>query len=64
MKDPCNFFAKIDNYMCCSSAFYLDVNSILKNKYEVESLADNDIDAIISRIHFKQNHEEQMRSTC
>ena len=30
MKDPCSFFAKIDTFMCFSSAFYSDVNNMLK----------------------------------
>ena len=64
MKDPCSFLAKVENYMCCSSAFYFDVDSILRNKYDVEYLIENDIDAIMARVHFTQNHEEQMRSTC
>ena len=64
MKDPCSFLAKIDNYMCFSSAFYSHVNSILQDKYNVESLLGNDIDALMARIHFTQNHEEQLRSTC
>ena len=38
-----------------------EVVAILKDTYDVQSLFDNDIDAILSRIQFVQNHEQQMR---
>ena len=63
MKSPCDFMAKIHNYMCVSSVFYCDVYNILHYKYDLDSLCDNDIDAIMARIQFIQNHEVQMRNT-
>ena len=38
-----------------------EVSDILKYNYDIDSVFDNDIDAILSRIHFVQNHEQQMR---
>ena len=49
--------------MCISSIFYSDIYEILRDKYELDSLIENDIDAIMARIHFTQNHEKQMRNT-
>ena len=57
------FFAKLHNFMCISSIFYSDIYEILRDKYELDSLIENDIDAIMARIHFTQNHEKQMRNT-
>ena len=44
-----------------SSVLYRDVFKLLQNKYGVDSLTDNDYEALIARIIFIQNHEEQMR---
>ena len=60
MKKTCDFFAKIHNFLCFSSAFYCEVYEILKYKYELDSFIENDIDAIMARIYFTQNHEELM----
>ena len=38
-----------------------EVLGILKETYDIDSLLDNDLDAILSRIRFVQNHEQQMR---
>ena len=64
MNNPCDFSAKLHDFMCVSSTLYCDIYKILKDKYELESLMENDIDAIMSRIRFTQNHEKQMRSSC
>lgn len=58
---PCAFIKKILNYMLASSFLLSEVRNILRNDYDVDSLFDNDKDAIISRIWFTQNHEQQMR---
>ena len=60
-KDPCDFFMKVKPFMVVSSVLYRDVLDLLWKKYEVNSLIDNDHDAIIARINFVQNHEQQMR---
>ena len=44
-----------------SSTFLKDVYSILRDFYDIDSILYNDIQAIISRIGFIQNHEPQMR---
>ena len=44
-----------------SSTFLNEVNFILNKEYDIDSLNENDKDAIIARIYFKQNHEKQMR---
>ena len=64
MENPFDFMTKIRNFLCFSSAFYCDVYNILQNTYELDSLSENDIDAIMARIQFVQNHEVQMRNTC
>ena len=38
-----------------------EVFNILEKEYGIDSITDNDKDAIISRICFIQNHEKQMR---
>ena len=38
-----------------------EVGYMLKKVYDVDSLFDNDLDAILARIQFVQNHEKQMR---
>ena len=57
----CNFIRKIGHFMKVSSVLVKEVLSILKENYDVESLFDNDFDAIASRITYVQNHEQQMR---
>ena len=49
--------------------YFLNVSSVLLNEikilvyenYEIETLFNNDKDAILSRIIYVQNHEETMR---
>ena len=60
---PCDFLRKIMQYMKVSSALMREVHLILEEAYDIDSLLDNDIEAINSRILFKQNHERQMRET-
>ena len=58
---PCNFISKILDFLYLSSALVRDVLRILRDVYDVEFLLDNDFQAILSRIWFVQNHEEQRR---
>ena len=60
LEKSCNFISKIKR--CFKSSFFLlEVYGILKNKYDIESLLDNDREALWSRISYVQNHETQMR---
>ena len=60
---PCMFIYKASNFFKISSVLHCDVRRILREKYQVDSLLDNDIEAIIARISYTQNHESQMRTT-
>ena len=59
--NPCDFFIKVKDFMKFSSALFRDVHELLQEKYGVDSLIDNDCEALIARITFIQNHKEQMR---
>lgn len=59
---PSSFIWKNFNTFYLKSFFIYDIENILKRKYEVYSILDNDIDAITSRIIYVQNHEMQMRT--
>ena len=59
---PCIFIEKILSFLTISSFFFRDIYSILDNRYNLDSLTDNDKDAIMSRISFIQNHESQLRT--
>ena len=58
---PCDFIRKLINFMVLSSVMIRDVTCILKRDYGIDALFHNDIDAIMSRIQYVQNHEHQMR---
>ena len=58
---PCNFISKIQNFMKLSSFLVNDVSNVLDLTYDIYSMFENDIEAIMSRIQFIQNHEKQMR---
>ena len=60
---PCSFIAKLIDYLSISSYLLREVQDILHYKYDVDSLLDNDVDAIVSRVIFVQNREHQMRET-
>ena len=51
----------LPGYLIISSSLLRNVSIILRDEYEIENLMDNDFQAILSRIWFVQNHEEQMR---
>ena len=61
MRNPCEFFMKTKDFMFFSSVLYRNVLELLQQKYGVDSFIDNDYEALIARIIFVQNHEEQMR---
>ena len=58
---PCIFIRKTIDFLYISSLLLNDVLFILRRDYDIDSLYDNDRDAIYSRICFIQNHEKQMR---
>ena len=58
---PCNFIENLTHFLKISSVMIKEVTGILNDIYDIDSMFDNDTDAILSRIHFVQNHEQQMR---
>ena len=58
---PCPFLERTKNFFDISSVYFKEIYKILNEKYQIESLLDNDKDAILSRIAYVQNHESQMR---
>lgn len=60
LEKPCNFIRKVKH--CFQNSYLLrEVYDILGSKYEIDSLLENDKDAIKARISYVQNHEPQMR---
>ena len=60
-RKPCIFFQTLGHFMNILSVMVKEVYNILKSVYEIDLLLDNDYNAIMSRIWFVQNHENQMR---
>ena len=58
---PCDFVDKVINFIKLSSVMIREVNVILEEKYQIDSLIENDKDSVTSRIWFIQNRESQMR---
>ena len=58
---PCNFIKRNSSYFNVSSVKYREVMDVLQSKYNIDSITDNDKEAIIARIGFVQNHEPQSR---
>ena len=58
---PCIFFRKLSFFMLTSSVFLNGVVSMARQEYDIHDLLDNDSEAVLARIVFKQNHERQMR---
>ena len=58
---PCDFIKNLLDFMLLSSVMVKEVSDLLKTVYDIDSVFDNDEDAIISRILFVQRNEEQMR---
>ena len=63
LSKPCDFIRKNLLYFMESSIFLNDVINLLRDEHEIDSLFDNDLDAVIARIRFVQNHETQMRES-
>ena len=60
-KRPCILIEKLMTFLDISSKFIQEAYEILKTKYQIESIKENDKDAILVRIFYIQNHETQMR---
>ena len=58
---PCKFIEKLWPYLLISSVLFDEMDTILKGKYNIWDIFDNDKDAVRSRIMFVQNHEIPMR---
>ena len=61
LKFPCDYVKKIIDYMYVSSFLLSDTYKIIKDMYQMDSLMENDFEAIIARIAYVQNHENQSR---
>ena len=61
LRKPCVYIDKILDFLKISSFMIDNVNKILYDMYQIDSLMDNDFYAILARIIFVQNHETQMR---
>lgn len=58
---PCEYVLKAFDFLSISSIALKEVYDILYDKYQIDSLFENDRDAIIGRIQFIQNHQRKMR---
>ena len=58
---PCEFIRRVNPFLSVSSVFYNEIYELLEKKYEIDSIVLNDKEAIVARIGFVQNHEEQSR---
>ena len=56
---PCRAITKNYRFFQFYSSFAKDVNIMLKFKYQIDDLLENDRDAIKARIQYIQNHEPQ-----
>ena len=63
MESPCDFILKNLNFLRISSFYYKAIGLLLSTKYNIDSLLENDKDAVLSRIIFTQNHEPQLRNS-
>ena len=59
--NPCSFIRSLLSFIRVSSVMYNEVCELLSNTYDIDSLEDNDKDAILARISYVQNHESQLR---
>ena len=59
---PCNYFFKIIEFLSISSVFLREMYVLLQDFYGLDSILNNDKDAVIARIEFIQNREKQMRT--
>ena len=60
---PCEYIRKNIDFFRISSRMIYDVNNILSQTYQIDSILENDIDAVMSRIQYVQNHEPQLRQS-
>ena len=60
---PCEIVKKASVFFKFFSVFAETIAEILHVEYDFHLLFENDIDAVHSRIQYKQNHEMQMRET-
>ena len=58
---PCMYIEKLMTFLYVSSLLIKETYEVLKSSYQIDSLKDNDKDAILARIFYVQNHEIQMR---
>ena len=63
MVNPCEFLRRVNPFLSVSSVLYREVDDLLQHKYDIDSLLDNDKDAIVARLGYIQNHEPQMRTS-
>lgn len=59
--NPCLFISKAMGYLSISSICLNEIKEIFMNIYDVELLLEQDRDAVLSRISYVQDHEDQMR---
>ena len=59
--NPCEFLRRVEPFLSVSSVIYKEAYNLLALKYDIDSLIQNDKAAIMARIGFVQNHENQMR---
>ena len=62
LSHPCNYVFKTIEFLSISSVFLREVYVLLNDLYGIDSILYNDKSAIISRIEFIQNREQQMRT--
>ena len=60
-RHPCEFIRKNMHFLLISSVFFNEVNAFASVKYSIDSIFDNDEDAIFARICYIQNHETPLR---
>lgn len=58
---PCLFIDKNIDYFRLSSVMVENVTRISDEQYQIDSITENDFEAIVARILYVQNHESQMR---
>ena len=52
---PCDYFRKISYFLNVSSVFFNEVKNLALEEYNIESLFENDRDAILSKILYVQH---------
>ena len=57
--NPCSFIRNLLSFIRVSSVLYNEVCELLWSTYDIDSLEDNDKEAILARISYVQDHESQ-----